>query len=107
MAQYTMADLEQLVAGQGSQSAQEHSYPKNIPLTNLPSFKRDVKREILLAVHLSKGQMSRKQIAEAVHLAKSANLKRHLDAMVKDGHLKQIPGQHWNGVVKYFYEVAR
>lgn len=105
MAQYTMADLEQLVAGQGSKSTRARAPLRHVPLTNLPSFVRDTRQEILCAVRL-KGRMSRREIAEAVQLQKSGYVRRLCDDLVSNGHLRQIPGQHSNGVVKYFYEAA-
>ncbi len=104
---YTMADLEQLVAGgQGSKETRARASAGHVPLTNLPSFVRDTRQEILCAVQL-RGRMSRREIAEAVQLQKSGYVRRLCDELVSKGCLRQIPGQHSNGVVKYFYEVAR
>jgi len=83
-----------------------HGQPDQIALRGVPSFQRDLKREILLFVNTAGRPVSRSEICKELGFSKnSTHYIPKLESLVQEGYLNRVNGYWRNGFVMYFYEV--
>ena len=106
---YTMAELEQLASlkGEGGGHATSQDQTSHVTYHTLPSFRRDIQRDIYGAVLSAGRAVSTSEIAKLLELKKTPWLRDRIERLVQDGYLIKTEGLWRNGVTMYFYDVQR
>jgi len=77
----------------------------HVTTRELPPTPATLEQRIFIAVAQSGGAVTRREIAKAVGLKSTGWLNSKIDSMVNDGFLRRNHGTHYNGVVKFLYEI--
>lgn len=103
---YTIEELERLV-GRGSSYVSSHDRNDHVTTHQPPLVRRDVRRDIYDFVLQSGRAVTRGEIAKALKLKKTGWLHNHIEQLVTDGYLIRFNGHWHNGMIMFWYEVAR
>jgi len=104
---FTMAELEAIVQReQGGFADKGRTQARGVPYQP-PPLKRDIQRTIYNAVWNAGGEVSRRQIAEAIGIKKTTWLEAHIERLVQDCHLVRIEKPYRPGMMMYFYQVQQ
>lgn len=96
-----------LLVGQGSNAPSQNSSGHNTS-HEIPSFRVDIRREILTAVYATGGEpLTRLQIAALVGRKKTPWLVAAIEDLVTQGYLTRRHGTWKNGCLMYWYEAAQ
>jgi hypothetical protein len=91
------------IVGKGSRYLQAHTQSGCVEIVELPSFYRDVRREVLDIVWTSDRPLSRAEIANRLQLKKTTWLICIIEDLTKRGYLVRLDGTWRNGALMYFY----
>ena len=95
-----------LLVGEGTRIVKGQSAIGNVPIVDIPSFQRDIRKDILTAIADHGGAVSRRDIAEALGLRKTTWLNSVIEELVDRGFVTRHHQTWRNGVPMYFYTLA-
>lgn len=106
---YSLAELDQLVAAkeQGGSYITSQDQSSHVTARSLPSFRRDIQRDIYGAVLSAGRAVSTGEIAKLLELKKTPWLRDRIQQLVDGDYLVKTEALWRNGVIMYLYEVRR
>lgn len=103
MTAYTIHQLEQLAAGQGTRNIQECSQTRSVKTVD---FRVDIRHDIYDAVIRADRALTRNEIAKAVGRKKSTWFNERIEDCVTADLLVRYEGYWKNGVLMFWYDIA-